>query len=507
MAKEIKQSVLSFPVEFETINDYAIDDDRFTKVRIFLMHTGLNENNGFFEKKVVEEAVPTIEYCPIVGFIKNNILDGKDFSDHHYIITKDENGVRRKYTGHSYGVVLSNIDNNAHFEMRLCDDGVEREFLVVEGVIWNMFEDAADILNRDCIKKHSMELFPPSVEGYEDENEIFHYTKFSFRAACILGNDEKYNPAMKNSTVEVETIAITDFIKQVQDEISEKYVTFTKMVSEDIQNDKGGTMTMAKNTDFQTVMQQVDDISTMVSQFEVFEDRWGDAVPRYYFVDIQDNEVIVVDRKTNYQYVGLPFTVDGDKVNIDFSSGNRKKICYENYEEGTTAPQGSFDFGEHIAEIEKTAFEKVQNAESKVTEANEAKETIETDFTNMKKEYDEIKPKYDEFCKAKEEQEAKELANAKNDMFAKFEDVLADNADFTAIKENADELSLDDIEQKCSVLFTRVSMSKKSEKNDDSKTNFTKKEDVTVGLMDDESGTDDGMTYVPTKYGNIPTRR
>ena len=61
MAKEIKQSVLSFPVEFETINDYAIDDDRFTKVRIFLMHTGLNENNGFFEKEVVEEAVPTIE--------------------------------------------------------------------------------------------------------------------------------------------------------------------------------------------------------------------------------------------------------------------------------------------------------------------------------------------------------------------------------------------------------------------------------------------------------------
>ena len=506
MDNEIKKSVLSFPVEFEKINDYAVEDDRFTKVRIWLMHTGLNENNGVFDKEIVNDAIPTIEYCPIVGFIEENI-DGKDFTGHKYVLTKDENGIHRKYIGHAYGVVLSNEDNNAHYEIRTCDDGIDREFVVVDGLVWNVFEDTKKILDRDMIKKHSMELYPESVDGYEDEDGIFHYTKFSFRAACILGNDMQYEPAMQNSTVEVQDFTITDFVKQIQNEISDKYVTFTKMVSEDtnIEIDKGGMRTMAAKTDFQTVMQQFNDISTTVSQFEVFEDRWGDAVPRYYAVDIQDNEVIVVDRKNNYQYVGLPFTMNGDKAEIDFANGNRKKICYENYEEGTNdVPEGAFDFGNHIEEIEKTAFEKVQEAETKVIEANEAKDSAITDYTKIKEDYDEIKPKYDDFVKAEKEAELKAIEDAKTSMFEKFEDSLSENEDYKEIKENRNDFTVEEIEQKCSILFTRMSLQNKieAEKVD---TDFTKNE--TVKVMDDDCGIEDETGYVSTPYGNIPVNR
>lgn len=496
---EIKKSVLSFPVFFEKVENFTIEDDRFTKVKIFLMHTGLNYNNSFFDKVSIDEAIPTLEYIPIVGFIEDKLFDGKDFTEHRYIITKDEKGVRRKYIGHGYGVILSNADNNAHYEMRICDDGIEREFLVVDGVIWNMFEDSSDIINRDLVKNHSMELHEPSIDGYEDENGVFHFTKFSFRAACILGDDKE--PAMINSTVEVQ-FTMSDFVKSFQSELNDKYTTFTKMVN---QNQEGGT-TMPKTDFTQTVMQQFEDISNMVSQHEVVKDRWGDAVPRYYAVDIQDNEVIVVDRANNYQHYGLPFTMNGDKAEINFACGNRKKIRYENYEENAVALQGSFDFGEHIAKIEETAFQKVTDAEKKVVTAEEKVTTAETNYSTIKSDYDEIKPKYDEYVKAEQKQQEEALNAEKDAMFEKFEEELNDNADFAKLKEQKAEMSVEEIEQKCAVLYTRSVKSNQKKDNSD-KSNFSKNDSATVEVMDDVSGADDNTSYVPTKYGNIPIRR
>ena len=181
---QVKKSALSIPVIFEKIEDFNCDDGRFTKVKCFLMHTGRNLNGSEFTKEVITEAIPTLQYIPIVGFIENDDVGEKDFSDHRYVISKNENGIYRKYCGSAYGVILSDEDNNAHFEMRMCDDGIEREFIVADGVIWDMFEDSKNIFDRDLIKDHSIELHEDSVEGYEDEETgIFHFTKFSFRAA------------------------------------------------------------------------------------------------------------------------------------------------------------------------------------------------------------------------------------------------------------------------------------------------------------------------------------
>ena len=69
---KIKKSVLSFPVEFEKIEEIENADGRFTKVKIWLMHLGSNFNGSVFEKDVVDKAIPTLEYIPIVAFIEDN---------------------------------------------------------------------------------------------------------------------------------------------------------------------------------------------------------------------------------------------------------------------------------------------------------------------------------------------------------------------------------------------------------------------------------------------------
>ena len=520
---KIKRSALSFPVVFEKVEDVESVDGRFTKVKIWLMHLGENFNGSVFSKDAVDNAIPTLEYIPIVAFIEENKAGENDCSNHRYIITKDEKGVRRKYMGNAYGVIMSSEDNNAHYEERLCDDGETRTFLVVDGLIWNMFEDSSEIVNRDIIKNQSMELWDDgsSIEGYEDEDGLFHFTNFSFRAACILGDD--YEPAMINSTVEVQ-FTMSDFVKNIQSELNDKYSAFTKLVNDTPftkstemvnENNKGGIKTM-QNTDFSTVLQMFDDISATIAQHEMVEDRWGDKYPRYYAVDIQENEVIVVDRMNNYNYFGFSFAVNGDSVEVDFESGKRKKISYEDYVDGSSSIENAFDFGKHIEEIENTAFTKVEEAnakvseyetkvseaegriseyETKVSEFETAKNEIEEKFNQVNAQFEEMKPKYEDYVKAEQLRIEAELDAQKDAEFAKYESILTDDVNFAALKEKKAEMSVKEIESECAILYARKSLAQANFSKSDNST-------MTAGLIDD--GAKDG--YVATKYGYIPVR-
>ena len=498
---KIKKSVLSFPVTFEKTEEVVNTDCRFTKVKIWLMHLGENFNGSIFEKEIVDKAISTLSYIPIVAFIEKNKAGEKDCSNHRYIITKDEKGVRRKYMGVAYGVITSSSENNAHYEERLCDDGETRTFLVVDGLLWNMFEDSSEIMNNDLIKNQSMELWDDgsSIDGYEDEDGKFHFTDFSFRAACILGKD--YEPAMINSTIEVQ-FTVSDFVKDIQCELNDKLTTFTKMVNE--KTNQGGIETMP-NTDFtQTVLQQFEDISTMVREHTTMKDRWGDSIPRYYAVDVQENEVIVVDRESGYHYFGFAFTMNGDKPEIDFASGKRKKLRYEDYVEGAEVPEGSFDFGNHITEIEDVAFAKVEDANAKVAEAEnkvevaeEAKATAETNYSQIKADYDEIKPKYDDYVKEEQARIDAELDAQKDAEFAKYETALADSAEFEALREKKSEMTVKEIEGECAILYARKSLAQANFSKSNSKP-------MVAAVVDND---DELEGFVSTKYGNIPVRR
>ena len=504
---KIKKSALSFPVIFERVKDFEAEDDRFTKVKVWLMHLGKNLNNSAFEKSVVDKAIPTLQYIPIMGFVELNDDNEKDFSDHRYIITKDENGMRRKYMGTPYGVIKSSDDNNAHYEERLCEDGENRTFLVTEGVIWNVLEDGAEIFHRDLVKSQSMELYEKSIDGYEDEDGIFHFTEFSFRAACVLGDD--VTPAMTGSTIEVQ-FALSDFVKDIQSELNDKYTTFTKLT--EVVNEKtNGGVEIMENIDFtQTLLSQFEDISAQVRQHETFTDRWGYECSRYYAVDIQENEVIVVDAKNNYNYFGLSFTMSGDKAEINFDSAKRKKLRYEDYEEGSSI-EGAFDFGKHIEEIENAAFTKVEEANTKLSEANEkvsefeakvseietAKGEIEEKYNQINAEFEEMKPKYDDFVKAEQTRIEAELDARKDAEFAKYETVLADDVNFEALKEKKGEMTVEQIESECAIMYARKNLAQ---------TTFSKANDgvMTAGLV--ESAEKDGF-YESARYGYIPVRR
>ena len=512
---KIRKNALSMPVFFEKVEDFNGDDIRFTKVKIFLLHLGLNENGCELTKEVVDEAIPSLGYIPIVGYIDTF---NDDFTVHKYEKVYKNGELHRKYKGQAYGVVLSSQDNNAHYEERECEDGITRTFLVVDGILWNQFEDSIEIMNRDMIKNHSMELVDVEdekyLDGYEDEDNIFHFTKITFRGACILGN--KVEPAMINSTIEVQN-EITNFAKAIQMEIADKMEEFSKVYdfqknkTTEKRSDKEDMSKTGKvNTDFSlTGTQLIETLRGIVYNHEKVFDRWGDEVSKYYFVDTQEDFVIVSDREGNL--LAFPFTVNGDSVNVDFSQEKKMKITFVEFQDGEdetnamTNFQAEIEHAMDIADKEKaknTEFEKKieeieKNHQEELEDGKKNFSKVETEYKELKADYDEIKPKYDEFCKKEQEAMEEAIAEQKKALFTKFDSHLSDVADYAKLKEEKDTLSVDEIESKCSVMYAKKELNKT--------TDFSKK-GGTDGLdLPEDNKEHEGM--VLTKYGYISVDR
>lgn len=203
----------SIPMSTQLLSKYESEDNdiRFTKVKIWLMHLGANRNGSVFNKDVVEKAIPTLANTPIMASVGFDMFDNKDFEGHESDIEISENG-ELKFVNKTFPFGVIPEKNNAKFETRLGDDMVEREYLTCEGILWNKWEDAVEIIyGKNGVTGQSMEL-SDSYKGVYD-GEFFEFTEFQFFGACMLGDDVL--PAMNNSTVELKYASKTkDIIKE-----------------------------------------------------------------------------------------------------------------------------------------------------------------------------------------------------------------------------------------------------------------------------------------------------
>lgn len=215
--------VKNVPVLFQTLKNYNIDDSRFSKVKIWLMHLGENLNGSVFTKEAVEQSIHTLANTPIMGYFNSN---SNDFEGHEIDLIEDEHGLRLKNKTVPYGVIPE--FNKAQFEDRVGDDGVTRTYLTVEGLLWNKWEDAVNVINsKGGLTGQSMEI--TDFDGAFTDEGMFKFTRFKFDGACLLG--DAVEPAMKNSTVEV---AFSN--KTSETIIQEKLAAFAKSIGE------GGTI-------------------------------------------------------------------------------------------------------------------------------------------------------------------------------------------------------------------------------------------------------------------------
>jgi hypothetical protein len=498
------------PVSFQKLEKFEIqaDDTRFLPVKIWLMHLGENFNGSYFSKEVVESAIPSLANTPILSYIEDNSDDELDFSDHRQVLVVKNDSFDLKYLGQAIGIIPES--NNAQFEDRLCEDNVTRTFLTVEGLIWTKWDEPVDILNRDLFKAQSMELHSDYEGVYNEEDNMFHFSKFKFFGACGLGKDVL--PAMINSTIEVNFNL--DMFKQ---EIQDKMEQFKLALSNN--DDRGGTKMNEKlellgqfsklgedvlekvkeslesysledleNKLFQmsestpreeepvvftlTSEQLEEELKRELYEIEAIQEQYYDetySYPRYSLVDSMPEQSIVVayDCKENI-LVGFGYQLINENVEIDASSAVRYKVEFVPMNlAGDPDIEMDDKFSKHFTSLSQVDH-KVKLKEKELnkqfqTEKESAQEVLEkatSDFAKLQEDYTKLEDSAKELEQFKLSHVQKEREKVENELFTNFINGfgLTDD-DLSPIKEKKDSYSIEELEEKLFALAGRKKLS------------------------------------------------
>lgn len=240
--------------------------------------------------------IPSLANIPILAYVKEDEEGNIDFGNHVKTIVKKGKQLYLRYEGHAYGVVP--LENNARFEMRYGEDGIEREYLVCDVLLWNKFDDVIEIIqDGDGFKNQSMELHPPSIKGYKNDQQIFVFEEAKFEGLCLLGDDVK--PAMISSTIEMFSTVKEDY----QDMIAEFNTLFSVQ--------KGDTMEDTQKNDQVETNEEVVETDVVEEQEEFSEN-----------VETQSEETEVVGTEENSET---------DKEESDFSEKEKTEEVLENF--------------------------------------------------------------------------------------------------------------------------------------------------------------------------------
>ena len=183
-----------------------------------------------------------------------------------------------------------------------------------------------------------------------------------------------------------------------------------------------------------TANQLRDEVYNALLEIQV-PSRWDPEcmIPKYWLTDIQDNEVIVTDSGT-YQLMGIPYSMNGDNVVLEYENIKRKKVVYEDWDNGDVMP-GLI-----------TMFSALTD---KLVELSDS-------FTKATNEVSEIKPKLEAYQQAEAEAVAAAEKAKRDELFSIMDEKLGANAEYTALKENT-EITYAELETKCYALVGRQS--------------------------------------------------
>lgn len=310
-----------FQVFYEKLE--AVPDSRFTKVKVWVAHTGKNLNGSIFTKEVLAKMAEfSLANIPILGYIEEMSDDSIDFKGHETKLVVNKNGTDIIYLGKAYGLVP--VDNQHTFEHRLDKDGVMREWLVCYGLLWNKFADALSILERDGSKGQSMELEIGSIVGSVNQDGDFVFEDAKFEGLCILGANVR--PAMVNANIVL--FSGVNIKQQLQEMIAEFY-THNKGCDtmENLNHTPDTPVVDAGLSAFQlTHAQIVAELQRLLQEVKYVEHNW--IRTKYWYIDSDAEHVYVNDVSKNDRIFGLKYSVIGDGIAIDFDSAFPVRVAF-----------------------------------------------------------------------------------------------------------------------------------------------------------------------------------
>lgn len=423
----------NIPVVFQKMQEV---DDRFMRVKIWLMHLGENYNGSYFSKETVLKAIPTLANTPILGFIENDGSEN-DYSDHRIILTKKNGKFEEKYIGQAYGTIPE--DNNAKFEFKIGDDGVEREYLTCEGLLWQKWDIPTEIMDRDLVKSQSMELDKKFNGYWNDETQLYYFTDIKFFGACILGSSVM--PGMNSASIEKYFSFSQESLQlEMQEKMEELKIAFSKHQHSYV-DDENKSSKEDKNMD--------KELLELLSKYGLNDKGIEAKIVVSDFTSVEDLEAKVFS---------IAIEVAKTESGLEVTSQFTDKITSLTDELNTV--KGDFE-----------------SLETKFNELKGEKDEVDASFQSLNEEVVELR-------NFKESKVSEERTNAENEIFESFSDQLS-KEDIESIKSESSKFTLEEIEFKLFALVGKKNFTK-----------ATKTKEVNKIIVHKDEQEDDG-------YGNI----
>ncbi len=398
----------------EFINLQPLDKSPLiSKCDIKVFYLGENRNRTFINKDVAIEMAKTLPGCPIVGYYKK---DAEDFGDHGHRVVIDDEGVKFENLTTPYGFVPT--DAKVWFqkftETTPIGEQIEREYLMTEGYLWTgQFKEAKQVLD-DGGKGQSMEL-GDEVQGewFTKDNgiDLFIINDAVISKLCILGDNVE--PCFEGSSVTKSYSRMEDFAMQLYSMMGELKEALSK----------GGQETMSN---------QVDE-------------------PKKEFTAETPIEEPVTEPTADFTEEGA------QKVDPEPTSDSEPAQDFEKKDE---------DEEDKKDDNKSDDTEDTSDDDKKDEDDKKKYQLLEEELTALRSEYTALEEKYKELVEYKNQAEAKE----KDELIATFY-FLTDEEKAEVIA-HKNEYSLEQIEEKLSVIAVRNKVDFSLGKDEEEKENI-----------------------------------
>lgn len=170
-----------------------------SKARLRIFYKYKNRNRTFIDDDFAEKLLDTLPYTPVSGIWDE---EEEDFTDHG----QDRN------EGRIYGIVPQ--DPHRTWEDHKDSDGVVRKYACCDVVLFtSRYPAAASIIG----KKHSMELYAPSIRGEWvkiDGKQYYKYSDASFIGLQVLGDNVE--PCFEGSAFYTYSKSLMEMIQELE---------------------------------------------------------------------------------------------------------------------------------------------------------------------------------------------------------------------------------------------------------------------------------------------------
>ena len=407
----------------EFINLQPLDiNPLMSECEIKVLYLGQNRNHSYITKEVATEMSKTLRGAPIVGWFKE---DKEDFGDHGDRLIIDGDGLRFECLTKPYGFVAP--DAQVWFQkFKESDDfgnEIIREYLMTTGFLWTgQFKECQSII--DSGRPHSMELDKESLNGkwstdINSNIDFFIINDAIFSKLCILGED--IEPCFEGSSVTAPEVS-KNFTK-VDDNFKQ---TLFKMMEElKFALQEGGT-SMVKE-----IKTQVEEkiVETQQENFSVTQDK--------------------IDQNSTGENQNSTEEVKTENVDTSFASSEKKKDDNEDTKEEADDKETEAKDNSEDDEEDKKKKSITKNSLNNENVEGEKYTDLEQKYNELNNKYTQLQENYQTLVDFKNQ-----IDNEKKDaLIAKF--YMLSDEDKKDIIENKMKYTLDEIEAKLSIIYTK----------------------------------------------------